>query len=197
MINYDLEYIEENFLKSKKESVPFFIEKCFSDEVLPKWKEVIQVVYNSSVEEKDEALFLSGNSQEEEVLINNLLIIDKTYFAPQRRDLYKDFPILFEDIMSISRKIQRGSDWGIGFAGPKFSVGPRLVAAHRDPWDAFTVQCEGTTEWIISNDHGYKKSFFMNRGDLLYFPKECYHSINVTQPRAGLIFNFDPDWYQK
>jgi len=200
MINYSLEHIEESFLKSKKDSVPFFIKKCFSEDVLPTWGQIIETIYNSSIEEKDETLSLSEKSEEEEFLVGNLLIIDKLYFAPQKRKLDKDFPLLNKDIVSISNQIQydkTSNGKGIGLAGAKFSLGPRTVASHRDPWDAFTVQCEGTTEWIISNDHGYKESFFMNRGDLLYFPQECYHSINVTGPRAGLVFNFDSGWNKK
>lgn len=195
MINYSENEIKDAFINAKRSSMPVFFKNFISEDSIPNWENFLNNIYDSCKQQTHKDLSLSPTAQEEESLVGNTLIIDKVYFAPQKQDLLPHFKSILSDYLIISKILfPEGVKGGIGFAGPKFSVGHRFVGLHRDPWDAFTIQCEGETKWIISNDNGFKEEFLMSRGDFLFFPQECYHSIDVIGPRCGLIFNFTSEW---
>jgi len=53
---------------------------------------------------------------------------------------------------------------------------------HKDTMDVYFWQCQGVTKWIIED----KDEVILNPGDLIYIPKEIYHSVIPLSPRLGI-----------
>jgi len=53
---------------------------------------------------------------------------------------------------------------------------------HKDTMDVYFWQCQGVTKWIIEG----KDEVILNPGDLIYIPKEIYHSVIPLSPRLGI-----------
>jgi hypothetical protein len=178
--------IIEEIKEAKAKGLGYFHKNYFSD--LPGWEEFLKCVFNElNTENPELAKNMNYGSDVDEKAVGNVVVTDSVYFSPQINDLYKHFPNMqnvineFIDVNGIYPSL----------AGPKVSIGPRYVAPHQDDWDAFTVQCCGTTIWTITSADGtYKERYFMEPGDLLFFPHETKHELYCEEPRAGLIFNF-------
>ena len=177
--------IYNNILKAKEDHTAYFHKNFFSD--VPSWDDFLNCVFqevqipNPELEKN----MLYGKDVNER-LAGNVIITEDVYFSPQTQDINK----YFKSIVPFVQEFKSVNKIGLGLSGPKISVGPRHVAAHSDKWDAFSLQCQGTTTWTIGYpESGYKEEFQMEPGDFLFFPKETTHELYCTGPRAGLIFN--------
>lgn len=180
----------EQFKEAKLNKVAYFHKNLFPE--VPSWDIFLKCVFDN-IKIKNSALAenMSYGSDVNERAVGNVVITDDVYFSPQTNALHKYFPDFYKVILEFA-KINKIDP---ALAGPKISIGPRYVAPHHDSWDAMTVQCCGTTIWTISNDDGtYKEEFFMEPGDVLFFPQETKHELYCEEPRAGLILNFPPDY---
>jgi mannose-6-phosphate isomerase-like protein (cupin superfamily) len=53
---------------------------------------------------------------------------------------------------------------------------------HRDDNDVYFWQCQGITKWVIENE----KEYILEPGDLIFVPKNIYHTVISLTPRAGI-----------
>ena len=181
--------IREEILNAKNNNIAYFHKGFYNN--TPTWDDFLNCVFKESqVENLDLARdILNSNAKDvDEKAKGNVVITDDVYFSPQINTL-KYFPSLsnfISEFLNINGML-------LGVSGPKVSVGPRYVAPHSDQWDAFSLQCQGTSIWKISYPKsGYIEEFHMSPGDLLYFPQETMHELYCNEPRAGIIFNL-PD----
>lgn len=174
-----------NEIKIAKNNKTAFIYKKFLNKT-PSWNSFLNCIFDEVQRNKT---FDSFNPDAQEMAFGNVLIIDGYYFAPQLNDWSKYFPEMGDVINAMNRK-----NMMVSFAGPKIALGPRLVGAHQDSWDGFTIQCEGSTTWTIKyKESGYEEIFELFPGDFLYFPQDCTHEIVSSNARANLIFNIPSD----
>lgn len=183
--------IFENLKEAKKNKVAYFHKNLFP--VVPGWDEFLKCIFEEiQIPNPEMAENMIYGSDVDERPVGNVVVTNDVYFSPQTNDLYKYFNAMYNDIQKFG---QINDDIEPALAGAKISVGPRYVAPHHDAWDAFTIQCCGTTIWTISSDDGsYQEKFFMEPGDFLFFPQETKHELYCEEPRAGLIFNFPPNY---
>jgi mannose-6-phosphate isomerase-like protein (cupin superfamily) len=62
------------------------------------------------------------------------------------------------------------------------SIKAETFGKHKDTMDVYFWQCQGVTKWIIED----KDEVILNPGDLIYIPKEIYHSVIPLSPRLGI-----------
>jgi quercetin dioxygenase-like cupin family protein len=179
----------ENLQEAKKNKVAYFHKNLFPE--VPSWDEFLKCIFDQvQIPNPELEKNMVFGTDVNEKPVGNVIVTDDVYYSPQTTELHKYF-VKMNDSMNEFKKI---NDMDFGLSGAKISVGPRYVAPHHDNWDAFTVQCQGTTIWTISNDDGsYQEKFFMEPGDFLFFPQETKHELYCEEPRAGLIFNFPQD----
>jgi len=60
---------------------------------------------------------------------------------------------------------------------------------HKDTSDVFFIQALGQTDWTIEDDE--VKEVMLSAGDMLYIPKQMYHTPYPKSPRVGLSIGFD------
>jgi hypothetical protein len=72
--------------------------------------------------------------------------------------------------------------------GIKVSLGEKYVNEHSDPWPACYLQSIGTSFWEIKGGNS-TKTYELEEGDLLFFPKKTTHRVWATGPRAGFLVN--------
>ena len=181
--------IKKEILNAKETHRGYFHKNFFSE--VPSWEEFLNCLFQE-VQSKNPAVELLTRPEDSEdnpftqseKVVGNVIIIDNVYFSPQINHI--DY---FKTLKNFQQDFMKTSGISIGVSGPKISVGPRLVHAHSDPWDAFSLQCQGSTVWTVSNKDGYKEEFLMEPGDFLFFPKEAMHELYCEEPRAGIIFN--------
>lgn len=173
--------IRQEILNAKLTNRAYF-HKAFWLNV-PSWQDFLNCIFKEI--ESDQKITLNGGGSQIEKSIGNVVITNDIYFSPQVRDLkyFKSMESFIQEFMNVN-KIP------IGVSGPKISIGPKIVEAHSDQWDAFSLQCQGTSIWTISyRKDKYKETFYMEPGDLLFFPKDTMHSLDCKEPRAGIIFS--------
>jgi hypothetical protein len=176
--------IREEVLKAK-ESHRAYIHKGYWKDV-PSWQEFLNCIFKEI--QSEIVIETAGNSSQDEKGVGNVVVTDSVYFSPQVSHME-----YFSTMSSFLKDFENTNGIIMGVSGPKISVGPRKVDAHSDQWDAFSLQCQGTTIWTISYpEDGYSEEFHMEPGDLLFFPKETMHELYCEEPRAGIIFNL-PD----
>lgn len=180
--------LKNKFLQAKVAKSGVFIKNAYED--VPTWTDFLKCIFEEiQVPNEKLAEVMTYGKDVNERLLGNVIITEDYYFSPQTGDIEKYFSSIiplknyFKDVFGVH----------FGLAGPKISLGPRYVAPHHDSWDAFTLQCQGTTTWTLTNpDTKERTDYFMNPGDILFFPHEVMHEISCTEPRAGLIF-FHPN----
>lgn len=177
--------IKNKFLEAKANRKGVFVENAY--ESVPSWTEFLTCIFKEfQVSNPQLSENMNYGSDVNERPLGNVIITEDYYFSPQISELDK----YFKTVLPLLNYFRNSLKINVGFVGPKVSLGPRHVAAHHDKWDAFTLQCQGTTTWILT-DPETKESvkYFMKPGDILFFPQEVTHEISCTEPRAGLIFN--------
>lgn len=176
--------IREEILQAKENHRAYFYKGYWNN--VPSWKEFLTCIFEEI--QSDIVLQTQGGSSQAEKPVGNVVIANDVYFSPQITHM--DY---FSTMSTFLKDFRDTNGIGFGVSGPKVSVGPRVVHAHSDQWDAFTLQCQGTTIWTISYPKdGYTEDFYMEPGDFLFFPKETMHELYCKEPRAGIVFNL-PD----
>lgn len=180
------EEIRSKFIEAKEKRTAFFMKNAYKD--VPTWSEFLNCIFQEIKTPNPElAKLMEYGTDVNERPVGNVIITEDYYFSPQISEI-DDY---FSSMLPLDRFLQTAG-YKFGLSGPKVSLGPRYVAPHHDKWDAFTIQCQGTTTWIITDpDTNKKQEYFMEPGDLLFFPQETFHEISCSEARAGLIFNFE------
>lgn len=180
--------IREEILKAKENHRGYLYKAYWTD--VPSWQDFLNCIFEEVKSEG--SMTLSNGTSQTEKIVGNVVIANDVYFSPQITHMG-----YFSTMSSFLKDFENINGIGMGVSGPKISVGPRIVHAHRDHWDAFSLQCQGTTIWTISYpEDGYSEEFHMEPGDLLFFPQETMHELYCEEPRAGIIFNL-PDVREK
>lgn len=74
-----------------------------------------------------------------------------------------------------------------------------LTNIHSDPMHTFYLQCEGKSTWHLYESRDYCihcvqhsdqacSSVEVSRGDLVFVPEGTFHTIEVTEPRASVVY---------
>jgi hypothetical protein len=61
---------------------------------------------------------------------------------------------------------------------------------HKDVSDVFYIQGVGKTSWGVE-DNGVSYSYVLEEGDMLYIPKQMFHTPSPLTPRYGISIGFD------
>jgi hypothetical protein len=158
----------------------------FDEESTPNWSDILYCLHQESQAEADKD-FSGGEKPYGNVLLSKNLYLTSHLERPEIR---KYFPKMVKTMDSISEK----SGVIMSAIGPKVCIGPHNVNVHVDNWHAFALQCEGKAKWILSDTEdrtgGYIEEFYPERGDMLFFPKGVWHTIETQDfPRGGIQFN--------
>lgn len=60
---------------------------------------------------------------------------------------------------------------------------------HKDNVDVWYWQCLGITRWTVYDEKEYV--YDLSPGDMIYVPREMYHSTEPITPRAGVSFGIN------
>lgn len=71
-----------------------------------------------------------------------------------------------------------------------FSSVSKTFGRHKDTSDVFFWQGIGCTKWIIE-DVNEIKTITLNKGDMIYVPKQMYHNVIPVTPRVGISIGLD------
>ena len=177
--------IKNKFLQAKSERKGAFIENAYED--VPSWTDFLTCIFEEvQVANPQLAQNMEYGSDVNERPLGNVIVTEDYYFSPQVCELNK----YFKTALPLYDYFKNSVGLHFALSGPKVSLGPRYVAPHNDKWDAFTLQCQGTTTWTLTDPETKEKvEYFMKPGDILFFPQEIHHEISCTEPRAGLVFN--------
>lgn len=197
MINYDLNYFKNKVIEAKKNNRPVIFKKFIDDENIPNWELILKVIYKECQEDPGKELKSIIAKNPKETLVGNTIVSENLFvcIARENKDRNRQY---FPDIFKIMQTIKEYTSINIELIGPKVSIGPAQNLSHTDNWDAFSLQCEGSTTWILSDKSylyklqdppNYLEEFNLNRGDFVFFPKGMWHQINTELPRANLQFN--------
>lgn len=61
---------------------------------------------------------------------------------------------------------------------------------HKDTSDVLYWQAIGTTKWVIE-DRGIMYYYTLQHNDLIYVPRDTYHTVTPVTPRVGISFGLD------
>ncbi|NBT11799.1 MAG: hypothetical protein EBT24_12635 [Betaproteobacteria bacterium] len=173
-------YILDKLINAKENKIPYFHKNLFDN--LPTWDHFLNCIFKE-IQVQDSIDDLSYGKNVNEKKVGNVVITENIYFSPKINDLNPHFKEFDLEI----KKFQNLNKIRLGFSGPKIAIGPRFVDSHKDKWDAFTLQCQGTTIWrITSENKEFDETFYMSPGDFLFFPQELFHSIKCEGPRVML-----------
>ena len=163
----------------------------FNSEITPGWEEILQCLHQEISLDTHRQEF-SIKPREEEKTYGNVIVSDKLYIVSHLNQ--KTFNEYFPEVSKALDTIKNLTDVVITGIGPKVCLGPHIIKFHKDQWHAFALQCEGKAKWILSDTKdgtgNYLEEFYPNKGDMLFFPKGIWHSIETQNaPRAGIQFN--------
>jgi len=177
--------IHKSILDSKLNNKAYYHPNFFSE--VPTWDDFLYCIFEEiQIPNPELAKNMYNGTDVDERLVGNVIITENFYFSPQTSDTSK----YFKTINKFMNHFKDEYNIRLGLSGAKISFGPRDVAEHSDKWDGFALQCQGTSDWVISHKiSGYTEEFRMSQGDLLFFPKDTAHKVTCTQPRATMIFN--------
>ena len=66
----------------------------------------------------------------------------------------------------------------------------KTFGRHKDVSDVFYIQGVGKTSWLVEdNDVAY--NYVLEEGDMLYIPKQMFHTPLPLTPRYGISIGFD------
>lgn len=72
-------------------------------------------------------------------------------------------------------------------AEPREHFAPTI---HCDDADGFFIQGEGETLWTIYREDRVLKEYTLSFGDMMYIPKNLYHSVESLSPRFSVSISF-------
>lgn len=196
MINYNLQEFKKIIQEANANFKGAYFKNFISEQDVPSWFDFLNCLYTEWQYPTDTEIASIVSKHNEE--LNGRVIMGKNlYFSALNnaldinQELKKYFPQIFDMIL----EIETGSEMNLTTTGPKICLGPYQNMSHIDPWPGLSLQCQGQTTWILSdqsltedNPIKYKEIFKMNPGDIIFFPKGMYHQIEVSAPRASLQF---------
>jgi len=62
---------------------------------------------------------------------------------------------------------------------------------HSDDADGMFIQGDGSTLWKFYKDNEMIESHTINTGDLIYIPRDLFHSVESLNPRHSVSISFD------
>lgn len=65
----------------------------------------------------------------------------------------------------------------------------KTLGRHKDDTDVFFIQALGQTKWIIEEDG--KHEYILNPSDMIFIPKEHWHTPISLSPRVGISIGFN------
>ncbi len=201
MINYDYLYFREKIIDAKINNRAALFTNFIDEEYIPKWNDILTCIYNEYLQPTDEEFAKQvanggGESVSGTVLLGKNIYINSV--LDYSHESYSENRNYFPAIIDLMRNVQKHSNIALSLVGPKICIGPYQAVSHTDFWDGITLQCEGETTWVLSEnqwnndpeiDTGYIEKFVLKRGDLLFFPKGMWHYIGTSNARANLQFN--------
>lgn len=63
------------------------------------------------------------------------------------------------------------------------------LGRHKDDTDVFFIQALGQTKWIIEEEKLHE--YILNPGDMIFIPKEHWHTPIPLSPRVGISIGFN------
>ena len=209
MINYDYEEIKNKVNEAKKNNTGAFFKNFLKEEFIPNWQNILDCVYGEYQEPVDEEIVKIIEQQNEirsrslgenkfvERLEGRVIIGQHLFITPLQLSQSK-ISKYFKNIDDLVKILAQNCEIKTNLVGPKICLGPYQNGSHIDEWDGFSLHCEGTATWTLSDkrlgekDISYKETFFVEKGDFLFFPQGIWHEVAVTGARASLQFNCPP-----
>lgn len=145
-----------------------YVKKLYcKKEILPSWEEVLKNL-ESDIEEKREFRELKNFG----FIAKNGHLLKKV--DELRLKIHKTRP---EEPICTSH---------LFISLTKFS---QTFGRHCDKTDVYYIQALGETKWIIEED-GNTFNHTLNEGDMIYIPKNTYHTPIPLGPRVGISIAF-------
>jgi hypothetical protein len=190
---YTPEYVRDEIARAQREFGAAYFPGAFPD--VPNWEDFIRYLNSRRQIPADFVI----NNPEEEILKGH--VFKRTdadyYFYAAGGNLEEEFvqsAYVAKVLSEITGDILNGGPRPIGtflnFAAEGFKV-----PAHGDNRETIFWQCIGTSTWTVATprENGAKSEHIMTidmkPGDILYVGHWVQHSIEVTEPRAGIAFN--------
>lgn len=175
-------------IKEAKRNKSVYLLRNFMPDV-PTWADFIENLnYKANSETKSHG-FTTEKRIQDVVIYNNLDLF--VSHAAEDGDIH-GFPQL-QSFIDYFKK-----DFGFDFFNIKslinFVGGEADYWIHSDEHDVISWHCIGEVEWKIYKDGPNSEpiSFKLNPGDLLFCPQGIFHEIVAKEPRASLVFDFNP-----
>jgi len=129
-----------------------------------------------------------------EEIINNF---NKNILLNQTIDLLPGYTLITADIYENKKvipilerlSIQNPKHVCTAHLYVSFSEKSSTFGKHKDNVDVWYWQCIGNTRWTVYDDKTY--IYDLTPGDMIYVPREMYHSTQPLTPRAGISFGID------
>ena len=137
------------------------------------------------LQEKYDFNFLSSfiDSNSIQVLSKKNAFFETIWQAKNVHHYHKDFFVFFDFLKKTFKYVLDTKD-GVDIF---FSFTSQTGGAHKDNEDVFLLGLEGTT---IYRDTLIQKDYYINKGDLLFFPKQRQHKAISLTPRLILSIGF-------
>jgi hypothetical protein len=211
MINYDYQEIKNKIDYAKKNNIGVFFKNFLKEEFVPNWQNVLDCVYGEYQEPTDQEIVKIIEEQNEirskslgegkfvERLEGRVIIGQHLFITPLQLS-QSSIKKYFKNIEDLVKIFEEKCNIKTSLVGPKICIGPYQNGSHIDEWDVLSLHCEGTATWTLSdkrlgsNDISYKETFFVEKGDLIFFPQGMWHEVSVTGARASLQFNCPPSY---
>lgn len=100
-----------------------------------------------------------------------------------------------KDALEFSKKFYNDNThpWPTDLKISDYNAEPRdhfAPTIHCDDADGFFIQGKGETFWTIYNENKIIKEYTMKFGDMMYIPKNLYHSVESLSPRFSVSISF-------
>jgi hypothetical protein len=206
MINYSLSEFKNTIQRANSDFLPAYLKDFINQEHLPSWFDFLDCIYQEWQEPTDlelaEIIAKNGERLNGSVIVGKDLYINALNGINSPQEVRKKFKKYFPEMFDVCETIRQHIGIDIVLSGPKVCVGPYQNMSHKDNWPAFSLQCQGSTIWTLTDktlrpsnasevgqNIEYQEKFELNPGDLLFFPQGMYHEIETFAPRASLQFN--------
>ena len=203
MINYSYEEFYKKIIEAKQKNKPLLFKNFIDDSYVPEWKDLLFCIYE---EPKQKTIVPKTSELVPEcerwsigapIQIGNVDIYQNLFLSFNKEEVSRNI-VYFKKLFDIFQTIRDKTKMDISIIGPKIFIGPAQNKSHQDNWDAFSLQCEGSTLWTLSDSKydmyqqikpKYIEKFEVSRGDFLFFPKGMWHQVDSFEPRANIQFN--------
>lgn len=174
--------------------------KDLMTELNPSWEDVLNLIdagYNDTTWDERP----SGNPKIEPA-VGRLTIRGKFYVTVRLDSFGQPFTQMLPGFNFLREAVAadvRASHTVFGIAANEYAT---ETAVHNDPVHTFYWQMQGESLWRLYKDRccvycdgrrNFDASELVGPGDLLFLPKELFHTVHVTGPRAATVFRFEHD----